>query len=415
MIRATVLTIGNELLSGRTLDTNFGFLARALGAAGVLVHRHLSVGDDRAAILAALDMACADSELVLVSGGLGPTADDVTRDCLGELAGVPLVEDPAVLERIAARYASLGRELGPVGRRQALLPSGMVQLENPIGLAPGLWFERGGTVFCALPGIPRELEAMTREVVLPRLKARFPGLAVLPAATVRTTGIPESEIAERVEKDGVDLSRVVIAYLPGPGGVDVRITGSAPEEGPAVARVTESIAALLPTQVYARGEESIEEVVGRLLLERKLTLALAESCTGGLVGYRVTQIPGSSAYFSGGVVAYANEAKDQLLGVQAALLAGHGAVSAEVAAAMARGAVARFASDIGLAVTGIAGPGGGTPEKPVGLVYVAVASNAESAPITRRFLLPGNRQQVRERAATLALDLVRRVLLDIAR
>jgi len=413
-MRATIVTVGNELLSGRTVDTNFTFLARALGAAGVRVHRHVTAGDERAAILAAVRGALLDSDLVLISGGLGPTADDVTRDAMAELAGVELVADPAAAARIAARLASLGRKQTAVGNRQALLPADMAQLANPIGLAPGLWHETETAIVCALPGVPRELMAMTSEVLVPRLRARHPDLAPLPVAVLRTIGVPESEIAERIETAGLDLAGVALAYLPGPGGVELRITGPEPAAGPAAERAADAIAARLGAAVYARGEESMEEVVGRLLSMRGLTLALAESCTGGLVGFRVTRVAGSSAYFAGGVIAYANEAKTALLGVSPALLTAHGAVSAEVAAAMAAGARARFGAALGIAVTGIAGPGGGTPEKPVGLIFIAAAGPAAGAAVTERHLLLGDRQQIRERAATHALDLARRSLLDPA-
>lgn len=416
-MKATIVTIGNELLAGRTVDTNFTFLARALGAAGVRVHRHVTAGDDRGAILAAVRAALLDSELVLLSGGLGPTSDDVTRDVMAELAQVELVADPDVAARIAARMTSLGRTLTTVGSRQALLPAGMAQLRNPIGLAPGLWHEIGAAIVCALPGVPRELMAMTGEVLVPRLRALRPDLAPLPVVTLRTIGVPESDIAERIETDRIDLAGVTLAFLPGPGGVDLRITGADPEAAAAVERVAAAVAGRLAAAVYTRGEESMEEVVGRLLAARGQTLALAESCTGGLVGYRITRIAGSSAYFAGGIVAYANEAKAALLGVSPALLAAHGAVSAETAVAMARGARERFAADWGLAITGIAGPGGGTAEKPVGLIFVAATGPGAGpgAVLTRRHLLLGDRQQIRERGATHALDLARCAFLDLAR
>jgi nicotinamide-nucleotide amidase len=410
-MNATILTIGNELLAGRTVDLNFTYMARALGAAGVRVFRHVTAGDEREAILAAVRAALLDSDLIVISGGLGPTSDDVTRDAMAELAGCPLREDPAVVARIAARMTSLGRTLETVGRRQALLPAGMAQLANPIGLAPGLWHEAGGAIVCALPGVPRELAAMVDQGLIPRLRARFPDLTAPPVVTLRTIGIPESDLAERIETDALDLSGVVLAYLPGRGGVDLRITGNDSAATAAVERVAGALAARLATAVYARGEETMEEVVGRLLRARRLVLALAESCTGGLVGARVTRVPGSSDYFAGGVVTYANAAKEALLGVPGALLAAHGAVSGEVAGAMAEGVRARFSAHLGLAVTGIAGPGGGTPEKPVGLVFIALAGSPPGPTAVRRHLLLGDRQQVRERAATYALDLVRHALL----
>jgi nicotinamide-nucleotide amidase len=407
-MNATIVTIGNELLAGRILDSNFAFLARTLAGVGVRVRRHLTVGDEVPAIVAALESALEESELVVASGGLGPTADDVTREALAALAGTRLAEDPEVAARLADRYARLGRPFTAVARRQALLPVGVEKLPNPAGLAPGLWLERAGRVVCALPGVPHELETIARESLLPRLAARA-GARPLPTATLRTLGLPEGDLAERIERDAIDLAGVELGYLPHAGGVDLRIVSPSGDPA-AVARVEAVLAARFAGAIYGRGEETIEEVVNALLRARGLRLALAESCTGGLVGARVTRVPGSSDVFVGGVVAYSNSIKESMLGVPAALLAEHGAVSAKLAVAMAEGALARFGADVALAVTGVAGPGGGTPEKPVGRVFIGLARRG-AASASRRFQLPGDRDWVRERAAALALECLRRFLL----
>jgi len=409
-MKATVITIGNELLSGRTLDLNFAFLARALAEAGVRVVRHFTVGDERPAMLAAVRAAETDSELVVLSGGLGPTADDLTREVMAELAGVPLVENRELAERLAARAATLGRPLTHVARRQALLPAGVETLPNPVGEAPGLWIERQGRVVCALPGVPGELQAMTRESLMPRLRTRAGVGVAVQAVTLRTLGISEAVIAQRIEDDAVDLTGVELAYLPQAAGVDLRIVGAGADAARAVARVEAALAERFAAAIYARGEETIEEVVFRLLRERGLKLAVAESCTGGLVGYRVTRVPGSSEVFVGGVVAYADAIKASELGVPAELITAAGAVSAETAVAMAEGAIARLGADVGLAVTGIAGPGGGSEAKPVGLVFIGLAGRG-GASVSRRLQLPGDRHQIRERAAALALECLRRFLL----
>jgi nicotinamide-nucleotide amidase len=259
--------------------------------------------------------------------------------------------------------------------------------------------------------VPREFEAMVTESVVPRLVSRTGGRP-LPSATLRTLGIPESELSAQIEERRVDLAGVELASLPNAGGVDIRIVGQDPLADDAVARVEAELRELLGDAIFGSGEETIEEVLAGLLRARGLRLVLAESCTGGLIGYRVTRVPGSSDVFTGGIVAYANAVKESLLGVSPDLLARHGAVSAEVALAMARGALSRFSADIGLAITGIAGPGGGTEDKPVGLVFIGLA-DAGGRRDSRRYLLPGDRHQVRERAAGLALGRLRRFILGL--
>ena len=408
-LSVVAISIGNELLDGRTADLNLGFAARALGAMGLRIARHATIGDDRTGIRAALEREWATgADLVLLSGGLGPTADDVTRDALADFAGVALIEDRAVLARLAARYLRIGRDFTGVARRQALLPEGVEQLPNPVGLAPGLWLEREGQVIAALPGVPAEFQAILRESILPRLH-RMAGAQFTRSVALRTMGIPEAELADRIAELAIDWTEIELAYLPHQGGVDLRLvaTGGAEIEA-RLATAEAAIAERFGIDVYSRGEVTIEEVVGNLLRERGLTLAVAESCTGGLVGARLTRVPGSSDYFRGGIIAYANEAKERLLGVPAALIAAKGAVSEEVALAMAQGAREKLGAEVAVAVTGIAGPGGGSEEKPVGLVYIAFAGGAKA--VARRLFLPASRDLIRERSTLFALDLLRREL-----
>ncbi len=376
---------------------------------GLRIARHATIGDDRAVIRASsLQESAAGADVILLSGGLGPTADDVTRDALADFAGVPLVEDQAVLERLAARYARIGRAFTGVARRQALLPEGVEQLPNPVGLAPGLWVEREGRAVAALPGVPAEFQAIFRESILPRLRA-MAGTAVTRSVTLRTMGVPEAEIADRIAALEIDWTGIQLAYLPHPGGVDLRLVATG--ESTIEARLAELEAVLAKRfgpDLYSRGEVTIEEVVGDMLRARGLTLAVAESCTGGMLGARLTRVPGSSDYFRGGIIAYANHAKEELLGVPAALIAAKGAVSEEVALAMASGARAKLGAEIALSVTGIAGPGGGSEEKPVGLVYLALVRDAQE--VSRRLFLPASRELIRERSTLFALDLLRREL-----
>jgi nicotinamide-nucleotide amidase len=408
-LTVVVISIGHELLDGRTADTNLVFAGRALGAMGLRIARHATIGDDRAAIRARLAQeSAAGADVILLSGGLGPTADDVTRDALADFAGVPLVEDQAVLERLAAHYNRIGRAFAGVARRQALLPEGVGQLPNPVGLAPGLWLEREGCAVAALPGVPAEFQAIFRESILPRLRA-MAGTAVTRSVTLRTMGVPEAEIADRIAALEIDWTGIQLAYLPHPGGVDLRLvaTGESTIET-RLAELEAVLAKRFGPDLYSRGEVSIEEVVGDMLRARGLTLAVAESCTGGMLGARLTRVPGSSDYFRGGIIAYANHAKEELLGVPAALIAAKGAVSEEVALAMARGARTKLGADFALSVTGIAGPGGGSEEKPVGLVYLALVHDPKE--VSRRLFLPASRELIRERSTLFALDLLRREL-----
>lgn len=402
--RAVAIAIGNELLSGRTADSNFVELARMLGEIGVRFHRHLTIGDDRAVIRAALAAEAPGASLIVVTGGLGPTADDLTREAIADFAGVPLREDPATAARLAARYAEYGRSFEGTARRQALQPEGVTLLPNPVGLAPGLWLEREGGVICAFPGVPGEFRRMVRESLIPRLLAtrRFPETVT---AVVRTVGLPESEIADRLEAVGI----AELAYLPHSGTVDLRLVARGPEARAQAAAFATQVSARLGAAVYGHGEETLAEVVGRQLREQGLSLAVAESCTGGLLGAELTRAAGASDYFLGGVIAYANAVKIAQLQVPAALLTTHGAVSAEVAMAMASGVRKAFGSDLGLAVTGIAGPSGGTPEKPVGRVFLGLATAASAA--HRQLDLRGERTLIQDRAALFALDFLRRHLL----
>ena len=401
---AVAVAVGNELLSGRTTDSNFVELARMLGEIGVRFHRHLTIGDDRAVIRSALAAEAPGASLIVITGGLGPTADDVTREAIADFAGVPLREDPATAARLEARYAEYGRSFQGTARRQALQPEGVTLLPNPVGLAPGLWLEREGCVISAFPGVPGEFRRMVRESLMPRLLAmrRFPETVT---AVVRTVGLPESEIADRLEPLGL----AELAYLPHSGTVDLRLVARGAEARAQAAAFADQVSARLGAAVYGRGEETLAEVVGNLLKVRSLSLAVAESCTGGLLGAEIARVPGASDYFLGGVIAYANPVKTAQLGVSQELLAAHGAVSAEAAMAMASGVRSALRSDLGLAVTGIAGPSGGTPEKPVGRVFLGLATGA--ATHYRQLNLRGERALIQDRAALFALDFLRRHLL----
>ncbi len=418
-----VLTIGTELLLGHTIDTNAAELGRALAAAGVEIVRRTTVADRPAAIREAVAEALARTGAVLTTGGLGPTRDDITKKVVAELWHRPLELDPVALEALEARFKRLGRWPMPaVNRTQAEVPRGATVLPNPRGTAPGLWLEdaAAGRLVIMLPGVPSEMRGLLIEEVLPRLVARQQRAApdeaaprVVLSRTLRTTGLPESVLAERVGPAEEALAPLSLAYLPSESGVDLRLTAWAlarPEAEQRLAAGIERLRGLLDTHCYGEEQADLAAVVLEAVRRRRWHLAIAESCTGGLLGARLTAVPGASDVFIGGVVAYADRIKRDLLAVREEVLATHGAVSEETVRAMAAGAQRAFGADCAAAVTGIAGPDGGTPEKPVGTVWLAAAVGANLRAVKRVF--PGDRGEIRARAAQAGLDLLRRELLE---
>lgn len=402
-----IVTIGNEVLSGRTVDTNFAWLARELEAVHVQVGWHATVGDSADRIAEGLGRALERADAVVMTGGLGPTPDDITRKVVATVLSRPLQLDEPTLLAIRERAKRLGRRLPTSVETMALLPSGAEPWPNPVGAAPGILIEHRGKPVILLPGVPQEMEALAAQFVVPYLKKRS-GRAV-EAFTLRTFGPPESALHEKIGALPSNWPGASLAYLPSWFGVDLRVTvsGANPAEVHDTAeRAFRDLDALVRPVVYAEGGRMMEEVVGEALEKRKWRIAVAESCTGGLVSKRLTDVPGSSRWVERGFVTYANEAKVQLLGVSADDLSAHGAVSAPVAEQMARGARERAGVEVGAGVTGIAGPDGGSDEKPVGTVFIAVSSPLGDA--VRVFRMLGTRSIVRERAAQTALDMVRR-------
>ena len=413
-MRAEILTIGDELLRGEIVDSNKAFLSDRLFGLDIETRFHVSVGDDPADMADAFRRAAERSDIALVSGGLGPTRDDLTIEVLASAFGRSLELDQASLEGIKAFFARFGREMAPNNAKQANFPQGAEVLPNPIGTAPGCLLEESGTLFFCMPGVPRELHQMMDEQVLPRIAERLAGVEgrpVVRTALLRTFGIGESnlddELADIARKDGVSLS--FRTAFPDNYLRPVARGATASEAEAKLARVCDAIRERLGPLVYGSDAETMEEVMGRLLREQGKTLAVAESCTGGLVGERITAVPGSSDYFLGGVVAYADRAKAALLGVPERTLLEHGAVSEPVAVAMAEGVRERFGADLAVSTTGIAGPGGGTEAKPVGLVWVGFSDAEES--IAQDFEFPLDRSRHRMATAQVALDWVRRALL----
>lgn len=407
-MRAEIISVGTELLLGNIVDTNAAYIARELAAHGINVYHQSTVGDnlERAAdtIRYALDRA----DAVIVTGGIGPTPDDATRAAVARALGVPLERRPELVKQLDERYAARGRTPTEAAYRQAELPVGAQVIENPTGTAPGILAVEGEKAVYVLPGVPSEMVRMFADSVLPDLRRRY-GLATgLYARVLHTRGIGESDLATRLEDLLTTAANPTVATYVKTGEVEVRLTaraGSAGEAAELFAPLEAVIRERIGEWVYGVDGESLEVVVGRLLRERRLTLATAESCTGGLLGDRVTSVPGSSAYYRGGIVAYDNSVKTGLLGVPEGLLAEHGAVSAACAAAMATGVGERLGADVAVATTGIAGPDGGSLEKPVGLVYIAVWRRGEGAEATEH-RLSGDRATIKERTALLALERV---------
>jgi len=414
-VKLEVLTIGTELLLGYTVDTNAAELGRALAAAGAEITRRTTVADRPEAIRASVAEALGRTGFVITTGGLGPTRDDMTKTVVADLLDKRLVLDERLLASIAARFQRMGRPMPAINRTQAEIPEGATVLPNPRGTAPGLWVEdaRGRTVVL-LPGVPREMRGLLVDEVLPRIVARQGSRRrVVVSRTVRTTGVSESALAERVGSIEPEIAPLTLAYLPSVEGVDLRVTawGLEPKDAETrLAVVVERLKAAVGEHGYGEDDADLAAVLLDALRKGRHRLGVAESCTGGMIGERITNIPGASDTFIGGVVAYADVIKTAALKVPLETLEAYGAVSEETVRAMAEGAQRLFSADCSIAVTGIAGPGGGTPEKPVGTVWLAARMHTTTRALTR--VLPGDRDDVRRRAAQAGLDLLRRLLAE---
>ena len=411
---AWVLTIGDELLRGEIVDSNKSFLSQRLLQLDLETERHVTVADDPDAIEQMLREAAGRARVVLISGGLGPTRDDITTEMVARTFGLKLVRDPGVLAGIREFFAAVGREMAENNAKQADFPEGAEVLPNPLGTAPGFMLVVDGALIFCMPGVPRELYRMMDEEILPRIarQLREPEGTVVRATLIRTFGLGESSLDRELEDLARDDPRVVLGFRTQFPDNLVRVLVRAPDAAAAEARLAEVTAQVrerLGALIVDEGERRLEEVVASLLSERARSVAVAESCTGGLITHLLTEVPGSSAFLLEGVVAYSNEAKVRDLGVSPADLEAHGAVSERVAAQMARGMRERAGADIALATTGVAGPDGGTDEKPVGTVYIAMAT--ADGVTARRYQLMRERTRNKQLAAHIALDWLRRELL----
>lgn len=406
-----LVTIGDELLLGFTIDTNSAYIAKELATLGIEVVRRTSVGDDALQISLAVSDALARTGAVITTGGLGPTSDDITKPAIAQIFGRSIELHEDMLEALRQRWKSRGLpgDLPESNRSQAEVPAGADILTNRYGTAPGLLLEDESKRWVAmLPGVPREMRGILNEELVPRLKVKAGRADVIRSLTIRTNGLPESTLAEKIAAPAAAVGDIRLAFLPGFDGVDLRLTVRAADAAAADAKLEATALKLrgpIERYVYGEGETEFSAVVLGECRSRKLRISVAESCTGGLLAVRLTDIPGSSDVFVGGVIAYDNAVKVKVLHVDEKAIAQHGAVSEAVAVAMARGARRKFGTEISVGITGIAGPAGGSADKPVGLVWIAVEG---PRPRAKSFVFGGDRTEIRHRAAQAALAMIRR-------
>jgi nicotinamide-nucleotide amidase len=406
-MKAEIIAVGSELLTPDRVDTNSLFVTEELNKLGIEVLRKTIVGDNRELLAEAFRDALNRVPVVITSGGLGPTEDDLTRETVAELLGRRLQRNDEVVRAIEARFRSFKRDMPAVNLRQAMVPEGAEVLENPRGTAPGLWIEDKGRMVALLPGPPRELKPLFLEQVLPRLRRHVSGVRMF-HRELRVTGLGESHVEERIRPIYTRYPHVNTTILAAPGEVQIHLrvwTDDTTQAETTLDEIVRSFELALGDRIFAHKDVPLEDVVAELLTTNRATISTAESCTGGLLAERLTRIPGSSTYFLGGVVSYSNERKTVWTEVPAELIASKGAVSAEVAIALAEGIRRSVGSTFGVGITGIAGPGGGSEEKPVGTVHIALATPTGTK--ERLVHLPGDREMIRFHASQLALDMVR--------
>ena len=411
-MNAEILSIGDELLIGQVVNTNASWLGEQLSLLGVDVRRITAVGDDRTQLLAEFQRAWEQHDVVIATGGLGPTHDDITREAVCEFFDSDLVFNETVLSDIERLFSERKRRVTDVNRDQAMVPAGADIMRNREGTAPGYHFSQTGKHFFVTPGVPYEMHAMVEHYILPRLRENF--RSERDSLTLLTTGIPESALADRLDGIASQVDGTSAAFLPSPLGVRIRITARGDDQDAVrdrIRRVRAFVEEHAGEYVFGTGRQTLEEVVGALLEEHGLMVSVAESCTGGQITDKLTNVPGSSRWFERGVVTYSNESKTALLGVDESILREHGAVSRQCAAAMADGIRRRSGGDIGISTTGIAGPSGGSAEKPVGLVWIGISSDAGT--LAHDFYFGDNRIRTKQRAAQAALDMLRRRLCDL--
>lgn len=408
-----IITVGSELTLGLSVNTNAAFIAKRLGREGFTCNCQVSVPDDLHLIAKAIRESLADADGVILTGGLGPTADDITREAICEAVGCDLEYQPHLAEIIKERYGSRYKPLPEITFRQAYLPSGARAITPTIGSAPGIILDKDGKYIVSLPGVPREMEAMIEEEVAPWLKSKYNDSHYYRLRVLRTTARSESSLQERVHDLMTASSNITVGIIASPGEIQLQLLAKGTDEKTVSHAISEAEAKFierLGNIIFGFDDQTLEEVVGEKLKKHNLKLALAESCTGGLTSKKITDIPGSSDYFLGGIISYSNNVKESLLNVSGQTLLRHGAVSAATALSMAVGTREKLGADIGLSITGIAGPGGGTSDKPVGLIYIGLSHAI--ANYTNKFVFFGSRDIIRFKSANAALDMLRYFILE---
>lgn len=406
--KALILTIGDEILYGQTLDTNSHWMSGELDKVGIKVIQKRTIGDDREEILQNFKEATQLADIVLITGGLGPTKDDLTKPLLAEFFGASLQLNEEALQEVTRLFQKSGREMTELNRLQAHLPNNCLKISNELGTAPGMWFDENETIYVSMPGVPYEMERMMVKFILPKLMERFVD-GVIYHKMVKTIGIPESRLAAKIEDwESALPTNIKLAYLPSYGQVKLRLTSTGQNTQELASQTEQQVIKLIPfieKYIFGYDEDEIETVIGQLLLEQNLTIGTAESCTGGNIAGMITSVPGSSKYFSGSIVSYDNQIKVDQLNVSESMLQQHGAVSEEVVSAMAQGIRQKLNVSVGLATSGIAGPDGGTDEKPVGTVWIAYADKHRT--VTRKLQLTKDRKLNIKFSTIAALNLLR--------
>ncbi len=413
-IHAEIITIGDEILYGQIADTNSQFISGELDTIGVKVVRITSIGDEEDTILAALSEAEQRADLILMTGGLGPTKDDITKKTLCNFFDTELVIDEKVLQMVTEFFEKRGRQMLESNRQQAALPATCEPIYNRLGTAPGMWFEKGGKVFISMPGVPQEMKILMTESLIPKIQTHFQ-TPVIYHKVIKTFGKGESFLAEVIGEWADALPpHIKLAYLPSWGEVKLRLTGIGEKLADIqaeIAQQVEKVSPLIQKYIYGFDKDELEAIIGQVLVDHQKTISTAESCTGGYIAHLFTKIPGSSRYFAGGIVSYSNEIKMHQLGVQEKTLMAHGAVSEATVREMAENVRTRYQTDIGVASSGVAGPDGGSAEKPVGTVWIALAD--EQGTYARKLMLTNDRLININLTAKIVLDLVRKRLLGL--
>ncbi len=412
--KASILSIGNELLSGKTVNTNAAYIAQKLATVGLKTVRTLTVGDSQEEIQWGAEAACAAAPLVICTGGLGPTHDDISKKAVADYFGREIQVSEEQLDIVREQFKSFGYKKMPVSNiTQAEIPEGAVTLPNQRGTSPGLIINNNGVVFIMLPGVPVEMEGLMTDQVVPYLKKHLSHSVLVVSRTIRTTGIGESKLAEILNSDLAEIVELEVAFLPDPLGVDIRLTSQGREKkalNRSIQEIEKRIVALIPDNIYGYDDDSMESVVGSLLKKHSVSIAVAESCTGGRASDKITNVAGSSNYFDRAVVAYSNEAKIKLLDIDRKNLEIYGAVSEEIALQMAENIRKQSGCDIGTSITGIAGPGGATPEKLVGLVYIGFSDGFGT--YVTKLQLRGERTRIKGQSVQTMLNIIRLRLND---